>query len=113
MQIPAPYCATAAASCAGVCTVTAMLRTACTGVGTPPHSVDPATVTVNETVPAPVAVTLNTNVVAPPAASDAKFAGTGPRIGPTSLDTSAPWYWLSASVFTITSAPSFSAVSIP
>ncbi len=35
------------------------------------------------------------------------------RIGPTSVSTSAPWYWLSASVFTITSAPSFSAVSMP
>jgi hypothetical protein len=35
------------------------------------------------------------------------------RIGRTSFAMSPPWYWLSASVFTITSAPSFSAVSMP
>src|SRR4051812_40311898 len=34
-------------------------------------------------------------------------------IGSTSLPMSEPWYWLSASVLTITSAPSFSAASTP
>ena len=35
------------------------------------------------------------------------------RIGCTSRSTSGPWYWLSASVLTITSAPSLSAASRP
>ena len=35
------------------------------------------------------------------------------RIGSTSRSMSGPWYWLSASVLTITSAPSLSAASSP
>ncbi len=53
------------------------------------------------------------SAIPPTSRSPTTMSARPATIGSTSLGTSWPQYWLSASVFTITSAPSFSAVSIP